>query len=793
MKMTNGIFKKIFIFSILFAIIFDTGTLIAQETKSPYAAMYQGNYIVEDISAYNKTQETLGELEAKLITNPNDPEINKQISNSKIQAESYSSRIKQRLDMNNSIMLFESVAAQGIIAKNNKKIESIQKLTTETSDPVIKEKYTEALKASEQSIEVANKVNDTAIVNTKNDELRKQQEENSEGALGSFDCPYLWKSRGLQCIIANYAYLGPYQISLGALSASGKLFDYIVGYSIIDMKSHLYGQDGKNTSLDTSWKIFRDLANILFIFSLIYIAINTILSGTGETGKQIGTVIIVAVLINFSMFFSKVVIDITNTAAISFYNIIIEDNGDLVITDSNISDNPDRTIAEAIIRQSGVASSFNVPRGKLDFVSVTKQVLLTALIFLVLAVILIFASILLLTRFVILIVVILTSSLAFGAYIFPKLRSQITDKWWSALIGQSFVAPVFLLMLYIAFSIMKLTPLKETSGNGFGDFFNLHPEVLMKYFLTLALMIFAIKTAKSLSDKAGGMAGTITKTIGGVALGGLALAARGGIGGIGGNILKKMAGDGDGLGSRIARSAGNKLTTSSFDLRNSKTFQKVGDYTGVDVGKGGGEGGIEKGFKQWRENDKVWTGSAALNLLNPNEKIMKEQVALQEKRYKDATKYTKEQQEAVTAAGEFRNKKENIPALKVKALADRKAKVETALASIPVDNNPDNQSRRAQLTKKIGNLDKELAKQDMTIEDATQYLSGAGWTAIEAAETAATNDAKARGKKFTESRKSVYGRQWLKEKREKDAKEKKDTDDVVSQLAKLEGKISNTK
>ena len=61
-----------------------------------------------------------------------------------------------------------------------------------------------------------------------------------------------------------------------------------------------------------AWAVVRDLSNIFFILILLYIAIQTILGIGHETKKMIAKVVIIALLINFSMFFTKVVIDSSN-------------------------------------------------------------------------------------------------------------------------------------------------------------------------------------------------------------------------------------------------------------------------------------------------------------------------------------------------------------------------------------------------------------------------------------------------------------------------------------------------
>lgn len=75
--------------------------------------------------------------------------------------------------------------------------------------------------------------------------------------------------------------------------------------------------------INTSWVIVRDLSNMAFIFILIYIAIKVMLEAdTSDTLKMLAGVVVVALLVNFSFFFTRVAIDAGNLLALQFYNAI---------------------------------------------------------------------------------------------------------------------------------------------------------------------------------------------------------------------------------------------------------------------------------------------------------------------------------------------------------------------------------------------------------------------------------------------------------------------------------------
>ncbi len=115
--------------------------------------------------------------------------------------------------------------------------------------------------------------------------------------------------------IAKILYWFFYAIPSLLLNVAGNFFNVIIALTLF---SDLYD---KATFVGNAWVIVRDLSNIFFILVLLYIAIKTILGlGGSEVKKMIAQVIIMALLINFSMFFTKIVIDTSNILALVFYN-----------------------------------------------------------------------------------------------------------------------------------------------------------------------------------------------------------------------------------------------------------------------------------------------------------------------------------------------------------------------------------------------------------------------------------------------------------------------------------------
>lgn len=102
---------------------------------------------------------------------------------------------------------------------------------------------------------------------------------------------------------------------------SGVLLNYVMDYTIVKMSANISALPGINVS----WKIIRDLMNVVFIFILVYEGILLIIDkGSLQSVKKfIFGVVMASLLINFSLFFTKVLIDASNIVTTGIYNSII--------------------------------------------------------------------------------------------------------------------------------------------------------------------------------------------------------------------------------------------------------------------------------------------------------------------------------------------------------------------------------------------------------------------------------------------------------------------------------------
>lgn len=107
----------------------------------------------------------------------------------------------------------------------------------------------------------------------------------------------------------------------------GNLFDFFIGYSVSD-------EAYRASFVIDAWRIVRDICNIFFIIILVYTGFATVF-GIGKVSIKsiVPALIINALLINFSLFATRVVIDISNITARVFYSRIYVCSGDCEETD----------------------------------------------------------------------------------------------------------------------------------------------------------------------------------------------------------------------------------------------------------------------------------------------------------------------------------------------------------------------------------------------------------------------------------------------------------------------------
>jgi hypothetical protein len=99
----------------------------------------------------------------------------------------------------------------------------------------------------------------------------------------------------------------------------GYLFDFAVNYFIIGFGDQFINYNVGST-VNELWATVRDIFNLTFIFGLVYIGFKMILDSSDSSArKMLISLIGAALLVNFSLFITKFVVDFSNIAAFQVY------------------------------------------------------------------------------------------------------------------------------------------------------------------------------------------------------------------------------------------------------------------------------------------------------------------------------------------------------------------------------------------------------------------------------------------------------------------------------------------
>jgi len=286
------------------------------------------------------------------------------------------------------------------------------------------------------------------------------------------------------------------------------LFFTWAGYSMFSLLLTLSGillDNSVTLSLDSSnftlpaisaaWIVIRDFANLFFIFILLYIAIATILN-LGNYKRALLSVIIGALLINFSLFFTKVVIDAGNILAVGFYN-----EASAVTVKGIPGHSLSLVFSEGLKLQSMMdTSSYE----KLSNFNSGKAYLFGTIVESVAMFVFFSAALMFIGRTIALMFLMVLSPFVFVAMVLPGTKGQAA-KWWRTLISQVFFAPAFLFFVWIVAEIIKRGELVAITGSGnssFADLVNMEnvddASLFLTYFLICGLLLGSLTVAKSM-------------------------------------------------------------------------------------------------------------------------------------------------------------------------------------------------------------------------------------------------------------------------------------------------------
>ncbi len=369
-----------------------------------------------------------------------------------------------------------------------------------------------------------------------------------------------------------------------------------------------------STYVEKAWETFRNIANVGIIFTIVFIAIKTILRSSGYEGKQLlGRVIIASLLLNFSFLIAAIVVDISNVMSTQIYNKVGEitgkDSDGKATIGSYMTSQASPSFLQTYITGSvdkntgeQFAATFSQSAPKLisDIVGSvaiwpTRMVIgfsLGTIVNLVLACILVIVIFTIYSRVIVILFLLVTSPIAFAGMILPGTQ-KVSKEWWESLVGHSFFLPVFLLFFLVGLELIGNMPqvdqinydsIKDLSSNA--GYAKMLTPFIFKYVMVLGIFMAALTTAKKVSSMGSAAVGkistSISSTMGGAASAGAAFIGRN-TAGRGLNALSNTATAqrmGEGRVGSLVLGAMKGVAGSSFDARESRAFKGVASATG---------------------------------------------------------------------------------------------------------------------------------------------------------------------------------------------------------------------
>lgn len=430
-------------------------------------------------------------------------------------------------------------------------------------------------------------------------------------------------------------------------------FVAIAGYALdwsielfITQFGQMYIDYGVGAVVEGTWGTVRDIFNLTFIFGLVYIGFQIIL-GINESGakRTIPMLIVAALLVNFSLFIVKFIVDFSNLAALQIYNLFeVADTlnasggqakaGTIV----DLLGGETSSISLAFINTIGVTSllSHNPSAGAADGIPLFYTFGMIV-VFLVLIYVFFAAAILITIRFAALTFYMIFSPIMFLGWVFPGMK-QYSDKFWQGLFGQAFFAPALLFMLYISYQLSAgLAGPNRVDGSVFKNEANaLGFAQFVPYLVLIVVFLMAsLIVAKKMANQGASMVGKVNDwavskaglAAGGMTAGLMARAGRNTVG-AGANAMQnskwgnELAARGGRLGKMVYGGVG-KVADSSFDARK---VGGVGKKMGVGEGRKGGMTTILKEEKESDEKFMKALGHRSADDYDPETKFYKKLV-----------------------------------------------------------------------------------------------------------------------------------------------------------------------
>ena len=235
-------------------------------------------------------------------------------------------------------------------------------------------------------------------------------------------------------------------------------------------------------AIGVAWTTIRDFGSVFIIFMLLDVSIRMILGGGESVGKLIKNIVIAGILINFSLFFTKLAVDASNIISLSFYTAIAPtgagQNSTTSVNNSNSLGGSLVGLVSQAFNDGGLSNVFmqsldlqgfansapaantltsstsTVSQGGISYWNITLANTGGAILMFFAAISFLAATVAFAVRIGVLVLLMAFSPILFIGMIFPDLE-QYRKKWSKMLYAMCLFMPVYLLLMYVAMSVLN--------------------------------------------------------------------------------------------------------------------------------------------------------------------------------------------------------------------------------------------------------------------------------------------------------------------------------------------------
>ncbi len=272
----------------------------------------------------------------------------------------------------------------------------------------------------------------------------------------------------------------------------------------------------------TIWTIIRDLASVILIFFILWAAMQMILNlKEADFGGLIKSIVIMGILINFSFFFARVLIDASNIVSLQFYNAIAP--GKEYVRGSSISDWTLSAFADGglsnIFMGALKVNEWYSNKGVIGEPGSNPEAAPIRIYLITIGgiIVMIFASLSFLgaaaaaiIRTIMLILLVAFSPIWIVSMALPQMK-EYTKDWWNHFKTQLLFLPVYLLGMYVVIRILTESNLNKltVSSSAFISQGNLNEYTSL--FVGFAIIIVMLNVPLVMAIKISGAKDTLTE------------------------------------------------------------------------------------------------------------------------------------------------------------------------------------------------------------------------------------------------------------------------------------------